>query len=602
MRCLLLISLLAVSACGSLADEEFLDSDSAALQAVTIGSVVPVYGDALDKSFQDVSWAKRSLSSTTYVYSGTRAISFEPDNWRGLYFRHRTGLDAATIDAFEFWIRGGLTGDQKIQLVVGSADGALARADLAAFLPAGRITTTWQQAHVDLAALNVTSGTFTGVYLQDVSGRNQQAVYLDDIQYTPQEAPLQEDPPQDDPTQSSYDPMFRDGGGANQWWVEVYADAQSLEYEFEDGSRHPLLLQGYGAFAANDHVVAGTRMRLHATRADGVEAHSALFSYLIDQPVLDGSRPQIEPPTPTTASGTFYVNGRFLYDPCGNKVILRGVNKMNIWTDITGNRSFAEIAKTGANVVRIVWDTSGSAAGLDTVITNAVSNRLLPMVELHDATGNWSMLQSLVDYWVRGDVLTVIKNHESELLLNIGNEVGDGSVTAEQFRSGYALAISRLRGAGLNMPLVIDSTQWAYNINMVQANGPYLLQQDPLHNLLFSVHMYWSNVPAATIEAELLESANLNLPLIIGEFAAAGFSCSLDIDYRAILASSQAHEIGWIAWEWGPGNSPCNNMDMTTDNSFASLHDWGLVAAVTDPNSIQNTAEPILFFENTACD
>ncbi len=318
-------------------------------------------------------------------------------------------------------------------------------------------------------------------------------------------------------------------------------------------------------------------------------------------PPSEPTEPATDPTTPPATSGTFYVDGRFLHDPCGNKVILRGVNKMNIWTDLTGSKSFAEIAKTGANVVRIVWDTSGSAAGLDTVITNAVSHRLLPMVELHDATGNWSMLQSLVDYWVRSDVLAVLKAHESALLVNIGNEVGDGSVSADQFRSGYALALSRLRTAGLNMPLVIDSTQWGYNINMAQENGPYLLEQDPLHNVIFSVHMYWSDIPASTIEAELLESANLNLPLIIGEFAAAGFSCELDIDYAAILAACQAHEIGWIAWEWGPGNTPCSTMNMTTDNSFASLHDWGLAVAVTDLNSIENTAVPIPFFTNTTC-
>lgn len=29
----------------------------------------------------------------------------------------------------------------------------------------------------------------------------------------------------------------------------------------------------------------------------------------------------------------FYVSGRFLYDKCGNKVVLRGVNEMVIWRD-----------------------------------------------------------------------------------------------------------------------------------------------------------------------------------------------------------------------------------------------------------------------------
>src|SRR5690606_24248087 len=50
----------------------------------------------------------------------------------------------------------------------------------------------------------------------------------------------------------------------------------------------------------------------------------------------------------------FYVQGAKLFDRCGEEVVLRGVNKMSVWTDRQGN-DFSEIAKTGANSVRIVW-------------------------------------------------------------------------------------------------------------------------------------------------------------------------------------------------------------------------------------------------------
>src|SRR4051812_35914789 len=92
---------------------------------------------------------------------------------------------------------------------------------------------------------------------------------------------------------------------------------------------------------------------------------------------------------------TFTVRGRELVDRCGNPVILRGVNKMCIWTDPDGSLSFQEIAKSGANAVRIVWDGTGDAATLDAVITRAVSFRLLPMIEDHDATGDFAKLPTV---------------------------------------------------------------------------------------------------------------------------------------------------------------------------------------------------------------
>jgi mannan endo-1,4-beta-mannosidase len=92
---------------------------------------------------------------------------------------------------------------------------------------------------------------------------------------------------------------------------------------------------------------------------------------------------------------TFYTKGRYLYDRLGNKVILRGVNKMSVWDgdDPTGSIYLPEIRKTGANSVRIVWairkdlqpgtpDTN--PAQLNTLIANAKNNHLIPMIELHD--------------------------------------------------------------------------------------------------------------------------------------------------------------------------------------------------------------------------
>ena len=297
------------------------------------------------------------------------------------------------------------------------------------------------------------------------------------------------------------------------------------------------------------------------------------------------------------ASGTyaqlpgFRVVGRHLYDRCGEKVILRGVSKMIVWTDINGT-SFPEIAKTGANVVRIVWVTTGAVDKFDAAITTCRENNMIPMVELHDATGEWSKLSAMVDWWTSPDVVKVIQKHDEYLLVNIANECGN-AVSSGDFKSGYTDAVTRMRAAGIHVPLIIDGAGYGTDINILQATGPDLITADPDHNLLFSVHMWWISEYGFTdqmIPDEIAQSIQMNLPLIVGEFGNTAANCTGVINYKKILEECQKNEIGWLAWSWGPGNSDCATMDMTSDSKYETLRGWGLEVAVTDDNSIQNTS------------
>lgn len=107
---------------------------------------------------------------------------------------------------------------------------------------------------------------------------------------------------------------------------------------------------------------------------------------------------------------TCYVEGRFLYAYNGEKIILRGINKMNVVTDRTGEKSFPEIAKTCTNCVRIMWMISGGGGKqLDTIIGNCLKNKMQPVIQLHDATGKWNKLDKCVHFWLQKDVVAVIK-------------------------------------------------------------------------------------------------------------------------------------------------------------------------------------------------
>lgn len=296
----------------------------------------------------------------------------------------------------------------------------------------------------------------------------------------------------------------------------------------------------------------------------------------------------------------FFVQDRFLYTKDNEKVILRGVNHMFIWTDREG-KSIPEIAKTGANVVRIVWNMRGRVCDLDRIIGECIANNMIPMPELHDATGKWDRLSDLLSFWLRDETLQMIQDHQEYLILNIGNEVGSEEEDGEDFYNAYSSAVTQMRASGIRVPLVIDADAWGQSTKNIFGQGKRLLQSDPEHNLLFSIHMWWPSErhdPQKTgyatvkdrVTGVLEQSVALGIPLIIGEFAPVAVNGAKEIPYQFIMAEAERLEIGWLAWSWGPGNYDSQAMDMTTHGSFNTLVEWGRIVCVDSSLSIQNTS------------
>ncbi|MFH1197878.1 MAG: cellulase family glycosylhydrolase [bacterium] len=298
---------------------------------------------------------------------------------------------------------------------------------------------------------------------------------------------------------------------------------------------------------------------------------------------------------------TMKVEGRFLYDTYGEKVILRGINEMFIWSpnDKAGKLTMPEIRKTGANAVRIVWTTLGSPAELDSAITNCINNQMIPIPELHDASGNLDLVAKCVDYWISPEMVEIINKHQEYVLLNIANEPGSYESTEEQFKSVYEDAIKKIRNAGLKVPLIIDGTDWGKNIDVLQSAGQYLISEDTLNNILFSIHIWWASGDSSTIKIidELQQSVDMGIPLIVGEFAPMMSGCKKYIDYRTIIKECQKHQIGWLAWSWGnTPNTDCSYMDITSTGLFGNwkiseeFGNWGEEVCITDSFSIKKTS------------
>lgn len=294
-----------------------------------------------------------------------------------------------------------------------------------------------------------------------------------------------------------------------------------------------------------------------------------------------------------------YVEGRHIYDRCGEDVIMRGVNRMTIVLDFdydgAGNPVFnplslQEIAKTGANTVRIMWMMWRDAHLVEEAVALAIELGMIPILEMHDATGDWGRLTEVVDYWL-DELLEIVKTYEQDLIVNIANEAGNQHVSDSQFLEGYAEAVSRMRNAGIRTPLMIDATTWGRNVEQLLRVAPDLMKEDPDRNLIFSWHPWDTGAEqAARVTRSMEKSVEEEIPFVIGEFSHTSVGCVGEVPNHHIMAEAERLGIGWLAWSWGPGNGDCETMDMTTDATFDSLFGWGLETAVTDPNSILNTS------------
>lgn len=302
-------------------------------------------------------------------------------------------------------------------------------------------------------------------------------------------------------------------------------------------------------------------------------------------------------PLRSDTAQTMQVQGRHIYTAAGERVVLRGVNEMfSISKDPTGSWVMAEIAKTGANAVRIFTQAEFSADKLDALITNAVANGMIPIPECHSATGKWERLQLCVDYWTRPDVAAVINRHRKWVLLNIANEAG-ATVSAADFLDGYKSAISQIRAGGIDVPLVIDGAGWGQEYRILLESWNDLNAHDPEESVIVSAHSYWIGSEAERMghyQYIIDKVTRENIPFILGEGPTpSGYDCTAS-PYGWAMSELERAEIGWLAWSWGlVPNGDCrkeNRYDMTEAGIFGRWKtEAGEAIALTHPASIRNT-------------
>ena len=137
-----------------------------------------VFTDSLLNSWQNWSWATVNLTNSSPVHSGSTSVSVHDVNAYDGFYVHHASLDSSLYQTISFWIHGGPSGGQQLQ-VYATASGVGAISYPIPTLPAN----TWTQVVIPLSSLGMRGrGDFDGFFIQGRVNSPQATYYLDDIE------------------------------------------------------------------------------------------------------------------------------------------------------------------------------------------------------------------------------------------------------------------------------------------------------------------------------------------------------------------------------------------------------------------------------------
>lgn len=313
-----------------------------------------------------------------------------------------------------------------------------------------------------------------------------------------------------------------------------------------------------------------------------------------------------------------------LYDANGTAFRPHGANELHYDNGLLAQQS---LYLTGATAARLNVAYSGTncptAATCSTTVAQnvAISHSLVPIIASGWGTPtgspNDSDMYAVVDTWVTNSSLW--KPDEKYYILNVANEWGIGDTNdpalgttssvgaldtnGTAWASAYKCAIARLRGdatlaatiGGCNSAsvastnpylgtILIDVGSYGKSYHDIIDQGQTLLNFDPQHNVVFSVHMYDYTACEATcgsyptIATWMAAVDATGLPYMVGEFGHDGDALNTKATIAQMMGHCEtaANCLGSVGWAWDPTDAWAYLPSTTAwDGNSATLTTYG---------------------------
>jgi mannan endo-1,4-beta-mannosidase len=299
---------------------------------------------------------------------------------------------------------------------------------------------------------------------------------------------------------------------------------------------------------------------------------------------LAGSYCVIDPPRAASGSTGFYVQRLSaslaspstdstyrLFDPAGDEFRIHGVNRNH--GDSYGTPTGLPLS--GANAERIfLQSTTTPAYNAALVQREMVTNNIVPIPVIGwgatTCKTDPALLAANVDAWV--GQASVWAPLSGSAIFNIANEWGPST---DVWRDSYITAVRRMRAAGYTGLLMVDAGGCGQDQRTVVNYGAQVLDADPLHNVVFGVHVYgswhvatptnpWQSWWGFTYESGMAKLRASGLPVVISEFGPMGVGPSqTPVPPERLIADAEAAGWGWMPWSWDDNNlQACASSDV----------------------------------------
>jgi len=261
-----------------------------------------------------------------------------------------------------------------------------------------------------------------------------------------------------------------------------------------------------------------------------------------------------------------------------------------------------EIADTRANTIRLLLRQGTTPLQLRQALDRILARGLVVVLMYWDedvtCKSGIDGFDVAMTRWTTTwrDVLLDPK-YRDRMVINIVNEWGEPDAH-DTYAATYQRAIPALRAVGYDFPLMIDAAHCGQQHSVFDRGGARrLLESDPLRNLIFSCHAYWSYQTPAPLEAAVALVQSQGLAFAWGEFGQAAYQADIgrSTDHRHVLSHAEAHDIHYLAWSWFGNGAQDRILDMREPGPAPVLTAYGreIVDGGAGFKGIRATALPL---------